>query len=37
MRGAVERFEPGMDGAVREARLAGWKRAVESVVGLAGA
>ncbi|OYY67354.1 glycerol kinase GlpK [Sphingomonas sp. 28-63-12] len=35
MRGAVERFEPGMDAGVRGARLAGWKRAVESVVGLA--
>ena len=37
MRGAVEVFEPGMDGGVRAARLAGWQRAVESVVGLAGA
>ncbi|OYY64136.1 glycerol kinase GlpK [Sphingomonas sp. 28-62-11] len=37
MRGAVEVFEPGMDGDTREARLAGWQRAVESVVGLAGA
>ena len=36
MRGAVEVFEPGMDAGVREARLAGWSRAVESVVGLAG-
>jgi glycerol kinase len=32
MRGAVERFEPAMDGEVREARLAGWKKAVEAVL-----
>ena len=36
MRGTVERFEPGMAVDVREARLAGWQRAVESVVALAG-
>ncbi|PKP93151.1 MAG: glycerol kinase [Alphaproteobacteria bacterium HGW-Alphaproteobacteria-16] len=33
MRGRVELFEPGMDAAVREARLAGWQRAVAGVVG----
>ena len=32
MRGEVERFEPGMAAEVREARLAGWRAAVESVV-----
>ncbi|HEU0133705.1 MAG TPA: glycerol kinase GlpK [Allosphingosinicella sp.] len=32
MRGAVERFEPAMAQAVREARLAGWKKAVEGVL-----
>ena len=32
MRGAVERFEPAMKGEVREARLAGWKKAVEGVL-----
>jgi glycerol kinase len=32
MRGAVERFEPAMAAAVREARLAGWKKAVEAVL-----
>jgi len=32
MRGAVERFEPAMDAGVRQARLAGWKRAVERVL-----
>jgi glycerol kinase len=32
MRGAVERFEPAMRPEVREARLAGWKKAVEGVL-----
>ncbi|HEX8572506.1 MAG TPA: glycerol kinase GlpK [Allosphingosinicella sp.] len=32
MRGAVERFEPAMASEVREARLAGWKTAVEGVL-----
>jgi glycerol kinase len=32
MRGAVERFEPAMAAGVREARLAGWKKAVEGVL-----
>ena len=32
MRGTVERFEPAMASEVREARLAGWKRAVEGVL-----
>jgi glycerol kinase len=32
MRGAVERFQPGMAEEVREARLAGWKKAVEAVL-----
>jgi glycerol kinase len=32
MRGTVERFEPAMDAGVREARLAGWKKAVEGVL-----
>jgi glycerol kinase len=32
MRGAVERFEPAMHAEVREARLAGWKKAVEGVL-----
>jgi glycerol kinase len=32
MRGAVEKFEPAMAPAVREARLAGWKQAVEGVL-----
>jgi glycerol kinase len=32
MRGAVERFEPAMAAQVREARLAGWKKAVEGVL-----
>ena len=36
MRGAVEVFEPGMAAEVRERRLAGWSRAVESVVAMAG-
>jgi len=35
MRGAVERFTPAMAAEVREARLTGWRAAVESVVGLA--
>ena len=33
MRGAVERFEPAMAAEVRESRLAGWKKAVEGVLG----
>ncbi|HLL31341.1 MAG TPA: FGGY-family carbohydrate kinase, partial [Allosphingosinicella sp.] len=33
MRGAVERFEPAMEREVREARLAGWKKALEGVLG----
>jgi glycerol kinase len=33
MRGPVERFEPAMAEEVREARLAGWKKAVEGVLG----
>jgi glycerol kinase len=33
MRGSVERFEPAMAAEVRKARLAGWKRAVEGVLG----
>jgi glycerol kinase len=32
MRGGVERFEPAMDHAVREARLAGWRKAVAGVL-----
>jgi glycerol kinase len=32
MRGPVERFEPAMEAAVREARLAGWKQAVDGVL-----
>ncbi|HEX6376175.1 MAG TPA: glycerol kinase GlpK [Allosphingosinicella sp.] len=32
MRGAVDRFEPAMTADVREARLAGWKKAVEAVL-----
>ncbi len=32
MRGAVRRFAPDMGEDVREARLAGWKRAVENVL-----
>ncbi|MGZ8307143.1 MAG: FGGY-family carbohydrate kinase, partial [Allosphingosinicella sp.] len=32
MRGAVERFEPAMADEVRQARLAGWKKAVEGVL-----
>jgi glycerol kinase len=32
MRGAVERFEPAMAAELRDARLAGWKKAVESVL-----
>ncbi len=33
MRGAVEQFDPAMAGDVRDARLAGWRRAVASVIG----
>ena len=33
MRGAVERFEPAGDPAVRSRRLEGWRRAVRSVIG----
>jgi glycerol kinase len=33
MRGTVEAFEPAMDDAVRDARLAGWSAAVGKVVG----
>jgi glycerol kinase len=33
MRGPVETFAPVMEGQVREARLAGWQRAVEGVLG----
>ncbi len=32
MRGPVERFEPAMASELREARLAGWKKAVEGVL-----
>jgi glycerol kinase len=32
MRGPVERFEPAMEPGVRDARLAGWKKAVEAVL-----
>jgi glycerol kinase len=32
MRGPVERFEPALEPEVREARLAGWKLAVEGVL-----
>jgi glycerol kinase len=32
IRGAVERFEPAMEAKVREARLAGWKKAVDGVL-----
>ena len=32
MRGDVQRFEPRLDGHAREARLAGWAKAVEAVV-----
>jgi glycerol kinase len=32
MRGTVERFEPAMGAEVREARLAGWRKAVEGVL-----
>jgi glycerol kinase len=32
MRGGVERFEPAMAEAVREARLAGWRKAVAGVL-----
>jgi len=33
MRGAVERFAPAMDAAVRDARLAAWRKAVAAVLG----
>jgi len=33
MRGAVERFAPAMDAAVRNARLAAWRKAVAAVLG----
>lgn len=33
MRGAVEVFEPRLDAAAREARLAGWQAAVKAVTG----
>jgi hypothetical protein len=33
MRGDVDRFEPAMEADVRDARLAGWKKAVEAVLG----
>ena len=34
MRGAVRRFEPADgDGETREARLAGWEKAVAAVLG----
>ena len=36
MRGAVEGFAPAMAPAIREARLAGWRRAVEAVLAQAG-
>ena len=32
MRGAVRRFAPAMDAAVRDARLAGWRKAVARVL-----
>ena len=32
MRGPVRRFEPAMDAQVREARLAGWRRALAAVL-----
>lgn len=32
MRGKVQIFEPQMDGSARDARLSGWKKAVESVI-----
>ena len=32
MRGAVETFEPAIGADIRDARLAGWKKAVESVI-----
>jgi glycerol kinase len=32
MRGAVESFTPAMDAATREARLAGWRKAVAGVL-----
>ncbi|WP_374943395.1 FGGY family carbohydrate kinase [Sphingomonas sp.] len=36
MRGEVERFEPRLDDDVRQARLLGWKRAVECVAAAKG-
>lgn len=36
MRGRVDRFAPTMDEAARAARLAGWRRAVESVLAQSG-
>ncbi len=33
MRGPVERFEPAMEAEVRDARLSGWKTAVQAVLG----
>lgn len=33
MRGAVERFEPALDGEKRQARLDGWAKAVAGVIG----
>jgi hypothetical protein len=33
MRGAVERFRPAMNAEVRAARLAGWQKALASVLG----
>jgi glycerol kinase len=32
MRGAVEKFEPAMDAATRDRRLAGWRKAVAAVL-----
>ena len=32
MRGAVSRFEPGMDAQTRQRRLEGWAKAVEAVL-----
>jgi glycerol kinase len=32
MRGAVRRFEPAMEEATRDARLTGWRAAVDSVL-----
>ncbi len=33
MRGKVERFEPGIPADIRDARLQGWKRAVDGLLG----